>query len=173
MNSVFLRIIGIVLSCVMLLSFVACDGGKDNGNASESQSVTGSESASQTQTETESETESETEEENMFKDSEYLKADKLSWEMNDIFGGKEVRSETLMFIDYGDSKQLLYTPDEIISVTSYDGKTVYREGVDYSFSDGKITILEGSSMPCITSDNYYDLDYTGTSLYTMHNGERC
>jgi acyl-CoA thioesterase I len=42
--------------------------------------------------------------------------------------------------------KLLYLPKKIISVKSFDGKTTYKEGVDYTFNGKIITKLQGSSM---------------------------
>ncbi len=93
----------------------------------------------------------------------------LSDILHNVFTSSKVVNETVMFIDYGDSKQLLHTPDEILSVTSYDGKIKYAEGKDYELRDGKLTVLKGSSMPCITSSRYYKGDGTiklnGKPLY--------
>ena len=88
--------------------------------------------------------------------------------MDNVFDGNYVMNETVMFLDYGDSKTLLYDIDRIISVKSYDGKTTYVEGVDYALVDGKIVLLEGSSIPCITPERYYNVDKAG--LTTYYNG---
>lgn len=93
----------------------------------------------------------------------------LSDVMKPIFDGNTVKNETVFFIDYGDEKTLLYPIDSVISVTSYDGSTVYREGVDYSIVNGKIKILNGSSIPCITSAKYYNV--SETMLKTEYNGQ--
>ena len=88
--------------------------------------------------------------------------------MNDIFDGNRVVNETVMFIDYGEARTLLYDIEKIISVKSFDGSVTYLEGIDYALVDGKIQILEGSSIPCITSAVYY-----GSSEYkllTLYNG---
>ena len=82
--------------------------------------------------------------------------------MDDIFDGNRVVNETIMFLDYGESRTLLYDIDRIISVKSFDGTVTYVEGMDYALVDGKIQILEGSSIPCITSDIYY-----GSSQYDL------
>ena len=92
--------------------------------------------------------------------------------MQNMFDGNQVLNETVMFIDYGDRKTLMYRADDIISVTSYDGSVTYTEGVDYALEDGGIVLLEGSSIPCITSEVYYnntESDY----LTIEHNGEIC
>jgi hypothetical protein len=92
--------------------------------------------------------------------------------MQNMFDGNTIKNETVMFIDYGDAKPLMYHADEIISVTSYDGLITYTEGVDYALEDGKIVLLEGSSIPCITSEVYYN--YTQSDyLKIEHNGKIC
>jgi len=81
-------------------------------------------------------------------------------------------NETVMFIDYGDTKSLLYNADEIVSVKSYDGKITYKKGVDWELVNGDIKILPGSSMPCITSAVYYGGPSSGMQdiCYTYRNG---
>jgi hypothetical protein len=81
-----------------------------------------------------------------------------------------VRNETVMFLDYGDVKELLYPIESITSVTSYDGSKVYVEGKDYSVVDGKLKILTGSSIPCITSAKFYN--HSDATLKTMYNGKQ-
>lgn len=93
---------------------------------------------------------------------------KLEDIMQSIFHGDLVRNETVMFLDYGDERSLLYHADTIVSVTSYDGSVTYVEGKDYELRDGKLVILEGSSMPCITSEKYYNSGNSG--LQTLYNG---
>ncbi len=97
--------------------------------------------------------------------------------MQPIFSGTTVMNETVMFLDKGDVKSLLYPIDSIQSVTSYDGKKVYEEGKDYAVVDGKLQVLEGSSIPCITSQKYYNnpgslisINYNGTQT-PIHWGE--
>ena len=92
--------------------------------------------------------------------------------MQNMFDGNRMVYETVMFIDYGQQKQLLYTPDEIIAVTSYDRTVTYVQGVDYDLIDGCLVLLEGSSIPCITSDRYYGGPATGMQdiCYTYRDG---
>ncbi len=84
----------------------------------------------------------------------------LSWELRNVFSGDRVRNETVMFINKGDTKELLYKIDGIVSVTSYDGSVTYAEGRDYELVDGMIRITENSAMPCITGAKYYSGDGT-------------
>ncbi len=88
--------------------------------------------------------------------------------MQPIFSGDTVKNETIMFIEKGEVKKLLFPIYSVISVTSYDGKKVYKEGVDYSITNGKIKVLENSSIPCITTAKYYDCP--GSKLNTLYNG---
>ena len=92
--------------------------------------------------------------------------------MQNMFEGEAVIGESVMFIDHGEKKSLMYYADSITSVTSYDGLVTYIEGVDYALEDGKIVLLEGSSIPCITSDVYYN-NTESDSLTIEHNGEIC
>lgn len=100
-----------------------------------------------------------------------VSASDLSDMMKDLFSGTEVKNETLFFIDKGDEKRLLYPATEIISVTSYDGKTVYTEGKDYTLTaDGKLKVTENSSIPCITGKEYYKAPASGDMIHVNHNG---
>ena len=89
--------------------------------------------------------------------------------MQPIFDGTYVMKETVMFLDKGDVKSLLYPIESITSVTSYDGTVVYQEGQDYVLEDGKIRVTANSTIPCITSDVYYN--WPGSLLITQHNGQ--
>lgn len=62
--------------------------------------------------------------------------------------------ESVMFVG-DEGAPLLYTPEHVLSVRSYDLKTEYVEGVDYEIKDGKIYRLEGSAMPHFTWDEFY------------------
>ena len=80
----------------------------------------------------------------------------LMWKNNGT-----VKSETVMFLDKSapyNAKTLMYDPVEILSVTSYNETVTYTEGVDYELRDGKLVILEGSSIPCIGLDTYHNGD---------------
>ena len=83
--------------------------------------------------------------------------------MQNIFGGTTSVKETVMFIDKGDVKSLLYPIKEIVSVTSYDGKTTYEEGKDYVIEDGKLKVTADSSIKVITSEKYYN--HAGTLIH--------
>ena len=97
-------------------------------------------------------------------------ASKLSDAMQYMFSGNKITNETVFFIDKGDVKGLMYPATKITSVTSYDGKVTYTEGVDYILtSEGKIMITENSSIPCITGEVYYN--HNDTTLQVLHNGE--
>lgn len=99
-----------------------------------------------------------------------ISADRLDVLMDDIFFGETVRNETVMFLDPGEQRSLLFRIDEVISVTSYDGSRTYTEGIDYAVSDGKLIALEGGSIPCITSEKYYGAG-SDSLLVTKHDGK--
>ena len=122
----------------------------------------------ETELEVEPEIESEIESESEF-DSEtetegevMMQMSALSEMMQPIFGGNLVRNETVMFMEKGDVKSLLYPIGEIVSVTSYDCTRTYVEGVDYEVVNGQLKVLEGSSIPCITAEVYYN--YPGSII---------
>ena len=123
-----------------------------------------------TEAPTEPETEPETEAINL-----NIQAQDLEDMMQSIFSGNFIQNETVMFLDKGEEKSLLFKADEIISVTSYDERKTYTEGVDYELVDGKIKCLEGGSIPCITAKKYWGADSSsllqtknpdGKSVYT-------
>ncbi len=89
--------------------------------------------------------------------------------MQSIFDGTTVKNETVMFLDKGEVKSLLFPIDSIQSVTSYDGTIVYTEGVDYELVNGNIKVTANSSIPCITSAVFYN--YPGSILNVYHNGQ--
>ncbi len=107
-----------------------------------------------------------------------ISSDKLNGLIKNIFSGDTVKNETVMFLDAGDEKELLFDIDKIISVTSYDGKVTYTEGKDYEVRDGKLVALQGGKLPIITRERYYGANsssllkttYNGQSVYT-HWGE--
>lgn len=99
----------------------------------------------------------------------HISASRLDATMTPLFTGHEVANETVMFLDYGQTKTLLYKVDTILSVTSYDGTIVYVEGKDYELRDGQLYLPEGSAIPCITSERYYNAP--GSIIQTMHDGK--
>ena len=90
-----------------------------------------------------------------------IKMSDLSAAMQPIFKGNTSTNETVMFLDKGDVKSLLYPITSITSVTSYDGSKTYTEGTDYEVVDGKLKVLANSSIPCITSAKYYGFPGVG------------
>lgn len=68
--------------------------------------------------------------------------------------GGIVYHESIMFVG-DDGAPLLYTPEHVLSVRSFDLKTEYVEGVDYEVKDGKIYRLANSAMPHFTWDEFY------------------
>lgn len=84
-----------------------------------------------------------------------VRAEDLKDVMQNIFSGTQSLKETVMFLDKGDVKSLLYPIKDVVSVTSYNGKVTYVEGKDYVIEDGKLKVTENSSIPCITSHKYY------------------
>lgn len=91
--------------------------------------------------------------------------------MTPIWDGRVVYNETVMFLGMDDKATLLYDADEIISVRSYDLKTEYVQGVDYDYADGKLFLLEGTSIPCISESEYYTSDTQYSNLITVGNLE--
>lgn len=91
--------------------------------------------------------------------------------MTPVWDGRVVHNETVMFLGMDDEVSLLYDADEIVSVRSYDLKTEYKQGVDYDYADGKLFLLEGTSIPCMNVNEYYTNDATYSMLVTKGNSE--
>ena len=191
-----IKIISLLLSLVLLTaSFVGCNNNQANVDTGEITSTTVSKeettvtsTTAATTTEVTSEATEETKETvttekvtDEITTEKPVEPDEPSYEisksmlsdiMQNMFEGNTVKNETVMFIDYGDVKELMFYADSIISVTSYDGKITYTEGVDYALEDGKIVLLEGSSIPCITSKVYYN-NTESSYLSIKHDGKIC
>lgn len=75
--------------------------------------------------------------------------------MNPIWKGPYVYNESVLFVGYKESVSLLYRPDRIISVRSFDLKTEYVEGKDYRLVDGRIELVEGTAIQPVPEEMYY------------------
>lgn len=71
-----------------------------------------------------------------------------------IWEGDVVYNETLMFVGEN-SAPLLYMPEQVISVRSFDLETEYIEGVDYKVEEGKIVLLPETRIPSFSLEEYY------------------
>lgn len=91
--------------------------------------------------------------------------------MTPIWEGRVVHNETVMFVGMDDNPSLLYEADEIISVRSYDLLTEYKQGIDYDYVNGKLVLLEGTSIPCIEKNEYYSSNAQYSQLVTRGNAE--
>ena len=91
--------------------------------------------------------------------------------MTPIWDGRVVHNETVMFLGIDEKATLLYDADEIISVRSYDLKTEYVQGIDYDYVNGKLVLLDGTSIPCIDKSEYYSSNAQYSALVTKGNTE--
>ena len=71
-----------------------------------------------------------------------------------IWQGDTVYNETIMFVGENEAP-LLYDPDRVLAVLSYDLKTEYWEGKDFIIKDGKICLTEQSAIPVFSLEEYY------------------
>ena len=170
------KIIFILIACLTLTAiFAACNKDTNSPESEETTMADTTSKAEETSAEDESTTENitQTTEEVTTKVIEGLdiSEDSLSDVMKNMFSdNKLMKNETLFFIDKGDVKPLIYPATKILSVTSYDGSVTYTEGVDYILTeDGKLQVTENSSIPCITSEVYYNNSEQTISI--NHNGE--
>lgn len=74
-----------------------------------------------------------------------------------LFTGSVMTNETVLFMGTGDAAPLMYKADEILSVTSFDLKTNYVEGVDWTFDRESPTIrpTANTRMPYYTEAEWY------------------
>ena len=70
-------------------------------------------------------------------------------------GSGLAEDETVAFVERSEAKQLLFPIDSVVSVTSYDGETVYADGRDYVVRDGKLALCENSAIPVMMPELYY------------------
>ncbi|MBE7087133.1 MAG: SGNH/GDSL hydrolase family protein [Clostridiales bacterium] len=66
-----------------------------------------------------------------------------------------MHNETLMFVGKDDVAPLMFDATEIISVRSYDLKTTYVLGEDYTVVNNCIVLTENTRIPFFTLDEYY------------------
>jgi len=90
-----------------------------------------------------------------------LEYDKYTREayMTPVWEGDTVYNETLMFVADKNGNvppaPLLYTPTEVLSVRSFDLKTEYTPGVDYTVENGCIMLTENSRIYKWSYLDYY------------------
>ena len=170
------RLLSLFLAGLLLLSLVACGpdepvettGATTTGAPTEAPTTEAPTTPSTTEGATTEETTTTNSNEPEDEPLEFYLQD-LEFAMKPMFTGNYMREETVLFMEYGETKELLFPIDKIVAITSYDKKTRYKEGVDFAVVDGKLQILEGSSMPCLGTENYYGVG-DGT-LKTLVNGE--
>ena len=74
-----------------------------------------------------------------------------------LFPDSVMTNETVLFMGTDDAAPLMYKADEILSVTSFDLKTNYVEGVDWTFDRESHTIrpTANTRMPYYTEAEWY------------------
>lgn len=109
---------------------------------------------------------------------EYGKYD-LKTYLTPFWEGTVVYNETLWFAGEDDFyAPLMYAPDEIVSVMSYDLNKTFRNGVDYVWEKGNKSIVlpEGSAIPHMSYDEYYSGSMPctyGGSIYFSEGSDIC
>ena len=75
-----------------------------------------------------------------------------------IWEGNFVYQEPICFSEDAEGHiaggQLLYQPEHILSVTSFDGSVFYEEGTDYIREDSRLILTEHSRIPILSRDIY-------------------
>ncbi len=84
---------------------------------------------------------------------EYCKYDHDTY-VTPFWEGNIVYNETVMFVGETEAP-LLYTPERILSVRSFDLATEYEVGKDYTVKDGKLCLTEGTRIPSFSLEEYY------------------
>ena len=74
--------------------------------------------------------------------------------LSPLWKGNTVYYETVMFVGE-EAAPLLYFPEQILSVTSFDLETEYRQGEDYLVRDGKLVRLPEGKIPVFTEEEFY------------------
>ena len=74
-----------------------------------------------------------------------------------VFAGGVMTNETVLFMGTDDAAPLMYKADRILSVRSFDLKTEYQEGVDWTFDAATRTIrpTPGTRMPYFKESEWY------------------
>ena len=74
-----------------------------------------------------------------------------------LFTGSVMTNETVLFMGTDDAAPLMYRAEEILSVKSFDLKTEYQEGVDWTFDRETRTIrpTANTRMPYYTEAEWY------------------
>ncbi len=99
-----------------------------------------------------------------------LRGDALEALMRPIFASDTVLKETVMFLEKGNEKELLFPIVSVKEITSYGGEITYTEGKDYLVREGKLYVTPDSSIPCITEAVYYGAKES--ILQTEYRGEQ-
>ena len=158
-NRILLLLGTLLLAGAVAVSLAACDtsdgGATDTTEATTETLTEAPTEEATTEAPTDAPTEEVTTEEETAMDPR-AEMSKLNELMQPIFGGTTMKNETVMFLDKGDVRSLLYPIQSVVSVTNYDGSVTYEEGKDYVILDGKIKITENSSIPVITRAVYYN-----------------
>ncbi len=71
-----------------------------------------------------------------------------------LWEGDTVYNETVMFVGETEAP-LLYIPEKLLSVRSFDLKTEYEAGKDYILQNGKLVLCEGTRIPSFSLDEFY------------------
>ena len=141
-NRILLLLGTLLLAGAVAVSLAACDtsdgGATDTTEATTETLTEAPTEEATTEAPTDAPTEEATTEEETAMDPR-AEMSKLNELMQPIFGGTTVKNETVMFLDKGDVRSLLYPIQSVVSVTNYDGSVTYEEGKDYVILDGKIT----------------------------------
>lgn len=72
---------------------------------------------------------------------------------------KRIVNETVTFVGKDDVAELMYRPDEIISVTDYRLEKIFKLEKDYFAKGKQITRTDNSLIPFWTKEEYYAKDY--------------
>lgn len=79
--------------------------------------------------------------------------------LSPFWNTKRIINETVTFVGKDDVAELIYQPEEIISVRDYKLQKTYRSGKDYFVNGKRITRSDDSSIPFWDREEYYALEY--------------
>ncbi len=86
------------------------------------------------------------------------------WNSDTVF------NETILLLSDGNGKpygKLLYNPSKIISIRSFDLKTTYSEGADYSLKGNIVTKVDSSAIPSATDTSFLKRDLAWYNLQSQ------
>ena len=160
------KILCLLLCAVFMFAFAGCDllsgtgsggNGNDNGNGGDNTGDNGNEPGGN--------------EDPILEDNSGKEDGRYNLEtyVYPLWEGNTVYNETLWFA-VENYAPLLYEPERVISVRSYDLKTTYTEGTDYVVDGNSIVLLPNGRIPYMTESEYFPATPPNPGIVVPHEG---